>query len=93
MTITSTGSSGFHLKPFVSVFALAAIVAGVLAIVQMTRTDSPQSAPAPVEASTEVVESHPAPSGLTQALADGKFNAGLASAESQPPAGNAPVPL
>ena len=43
MTITSTGPSGFHLKPLVSVFAVAAIAAGILAIIQVTGTDSPQS--------------------------------------------------
>ena len=79
MTITSTGPSGFHLKPLVAVFALTAIAAGVLAIVQVTGTDSLQRTPAPVEASTEVAEPYTGPSGLSEALADGKLDAGLAS--------------
>jgi len=92
MTITSTGPSGFHLKPLVAVFALTAIAAGVLAIVQVTGTDSLQRTPAPAEVSTEVVEPYAGPSGLSEALADGKLDAGLASAESQPFAGSEPVP-
>lgn len=92
MTITSTGPSGFHLKPLVSVFAVAAIAAGVLTIIQVTGADSPQRAPAPAEVSTEVVEPYAGPSGLSEALADGKLDAGLASAEGQPIVGSVPVP-
>jgi len=96
MTITSTGPSGFHLKPLISVFAVAAIAAGILAIIQVTGTDSPQSTPAPAEVSVEVsagaIEQYTAASGLAEALADGKLDAGLASAEGQPFAGSVPVP-
>lgn len=92
MTITSTGPSGFHLKPLVSVFAVAAIAAGILAIIQLTGTDSPQSTPAPAEVSAEAVAPYAEPSGLAEALADGKLDAGLASAEGQPFAGSVPVP-
>jgi len=92
MTITSTGPSGFHLKPLVSVFAVATIAAGVLTLIQVTGSDSPQRAPAPAEVSTEVAEPYSGPSGLSQALAEGKLDAGLTSAEGQPFAGSARVP-
>jgi hypothetical protein len=88
MTITSTGPSGFHLKPLVAVFAVAAIVTGVLAIAQTIGTDSPQSTPAPAGVSTATVKSYAGPSGLAQALAQGKLDAGLATAEIQPYAGS-----
>lgn len=92
MTITSTGPSGFSLKPLVTVFAVAAIVAGVFAIVQGLGTDSQQSIPAPVEVSTEAVDSYTGPSGLTQALIDGKLIDGLAPAPGQAFAGTESVP-
>jgi hypothetical protein len=92
MTITSTGPSGFHLRPLVSVFAVAAIAAGIVAIVQVTSTDSPQTTPVPAEVSTEAVEPSAGPNGLAEALADGKLDAGLTATESQPLAGSAPVP-
>lgn len=84
MTITSTGPSGFHLKPLVSVFAVAAIAAGILAIIQVTGTDSPLSTPAPAEVSTDVVEPYSGPSGLSQALADGKLDELVVSLGSGP---------
>lgn len=94
MTITSTGPSGFHLKPLVTVFAVAAIVTGVLAVIQVTGTESPQRTPAPASAEVpaEVVEPYTGHSGLAQALADGKLNAGFAAAPGQSFAGSAPVP-
>ena len=92
MTITSTGPSGFHLKPLVSVFAVAAIAVGILTIIQVTGTDSPQSTPAPAEVSVEAVEPYAGPNGLAEALADGKLDAGLTATESQASAGSAPLP-
>ena len=71
MTITSTGPSGFHLKPLVSVFALAAIAAGILVIIQLIGTDSPQSTPAPAEPSVEAVAPYAEPSGSSTAVHSG----------------------
>ena len=92
MTITSTGPSGFHLRPLVYVFAVAAIAAGTLAVVQLTGTDRPRSTPAPAAVSTEVVEPYASPSGSSEAFAAGKFDAGLVPEPSETPAASQPAP-
>ena len=59
MSLTSTGPSGFHLKPIVTILAAVAFVAGVYAISQQVLTENQPSASAPTEAVIEAAEPYP----------------------------------
>lgn len=74
MTITSTGPSGLHLKPIVTVFAAAVFAIAIVAIVLWTGTDNPPSSPTPIETATEAVTPDVAPSANWDAYADGKLD-------------------
>ena len=92
MTLTSTGPSGFHIKPVVTVFAVVAFVAGVYAISQQIWIDSQPSASAPTEAVVETAEPYTGPSGLSEAYAAGKLDAGLNPVPGETSAGSEPAP-
>ena len=92
MTTTSAGPHGFHVKPLVTVFAVAAIAAATIFVAQQVGSDSPQSVPKPIEASAEATAPVVNPYRLSDALADGKLDAGLIPAPSQAATGSVPVP-
>lgn len=92
MTLTSTGPSGFHIRPIVTVLAVVAFVAGVYAISQQIVTDSQPGASESSEAVAETAEPYAGPSGLSEAYANGKLDAGLNPASSEPHAGSTPAP-
>lgn len=92
MTTTSAGPHGFHVKPIATVLAVAALVAATIVVAQQVGRDTPQSVPAPIEASVEPAVPYTGPNGLTQAFANGKFDAGLLPAPSQAATGSVPVP-
>ena len=92
MTLTSTGPSGFHIRPIVTVLAVAAFVAGVYAISQQILTGNQPSASESTEAVAETAEPYAGPSGLSEAYANGKLDAGLNPASSEPYAGSTPAP-
>ena len=97
MTITSTGPSGFHIKPVVTLLAAVAIAAGVFAIAQTIGADSPQSAPAPAELSAEAVAPHAEPSGSSTAVHPGGhliegLGDGSPADAGETPAARQPVP-
>ena len=92
MTLTSTGPSGFHIRPVVTVFAVVAFVAGAYAISQQIWTDSQPSASAPTEAVVETAEPHTGPSGLSEAYAAGKLDAGLNPVPGETLAGSETAP-
>ena len=92
MTLTSTGPSGFHIRPIVTVLAVAAFVAGVYAISQQILTDNQPGASESTEAVAETAEPYVGPSGLSEAYANGKLDAGLNPASSEPYAGSTPAP-
>ncbi|MGB5167902.1 MAG: hypothetical protein WBP49_05775 [Acidimicrobiia bacterium] len=92
MTLTSTGPSGFHIRPIVAVLAVVAFVAGVYAISQQILTDSQPSAPAATEAVAETAEPYTGPSGLSEAYEAGKLDAGLNPTLSEPFVESTPAP-
>ena len=92
MTLTSTGPSGFHIRPIVTVLAVVAFVAGVYAISQQILTDSQSSAPAASEAVAETADPYTGPSGLSEAYAAGKLDAGLNPIPSESFAGSSTAP-
>ena len=92
MTLTSTGPSRFHIKPVVTVLAVVAFVAGVYAISQQIWTDSQPSASAPTEAVIETAEPYTGPSGLSEAYAAGKLDAGLSPVPGEASAVSEPAP-
>ena len=92
MTLTSTGPSGFHIRPIVTVLAVVAFVAGVYAISQQILTDTQPSTPAATEAVAETAEPYTGPSGLSEAYAAGKLDAGLNPTLSEPFVGTTPAP-
>jgi hypothetical protein len=74
MSLTSTGPSGFHIKPVVTVLAAVAFVAAVYAISQQLWTDSQPSASAPAGVSTEAAEPYAGTSNrLIEGIDDGPF--------------------
>ena len=94
MTITSTGPSGFHIKPVVTLLAVAAFAAAayVLAL-QIWSNDQPSaSAPTEAVAVVEAAEPYTGPSGSTEAFAAGKFDAGLVPEPSPATIGSEPAP-
>ena len=92
MTLTSTGPSGFHIRPIVTVLAVVAFVAGVYAISQQILTDSQPSAPAASEAVAETADPYTGPSGLSEAYAAGKLDAGLNPIPSESFVGSSTAP-
>ena len=92
MTLTSTGPSWFHIKPVVTVLAVVALVAGVYAISQQIWTDSQPSASAPTEAVIETAVPYTGPSGLSEAYAAGKLDAGLNPVPGETSAVSEPAP-
>jgi len=92
MTLTSTGPSGFRIRPIVTVLAVVAFVAGVFAISQQILTDDQVSTPAAAGAVAETAEPYAGPSGLSEAYASGKLDAGLNPAPSEPFVGTTPAP-
>jgi len=92
MTLTSTGPSGFHIRPIVTVLAVVAFVAAVYAISQQILTDSQPSTPAATEAVAETAETYTGPTGLSEAYAAGKLDAGLNPIPSEPFVGSTPAP-
>jgi hypothetical protein len=92
MTTTSPGAHEFPVKYVVVAIVAAVFVAAVFAIAQWAGTESQQIVASPSEAPTAAVESYTGPSGLTQAFADGKLDAGLVPTPSQAVTGSDPVP-
>ena len=92
MTLTSTGPSGFHIKPIVTVLAVVAFVAGVYAIGQQVLTDSQPGVSEPAETVAETAEPSVESSGLSEAYAAGKFDAALNPARSESPPTATPPP-
>ncbi|MEA3511663.1 MAG: hypothetical protein U9R51_09530, partial [Actinomycetota bacterium] len=92
MTTTSPGTHEFPVKYVVMAMAAAVFVAAIFAIAQWAETESQQIVASPSEAPTEAVESYTGPSGLTQAFADGKLEAGLIPTPSQAVTGSDPAP-
>jgi len=92
MTLTSTGPSGFHVKPIVTVLAVVAFVAGVYAISQQILTDGQPGASESSEAAAETARPYTSPSGLSEAYAAGKLDAGLNPTPSEPFVGSTPTP-
>ena len=84
MTLTSTGPSGFHIRPIVTVLAVVAFVAGVYAISQQILTDGQPSSPTATETVAETAQPYAGPSGLSEAYAAGKLDAGLIPTLSEP---------
>ena len=96
MTTTSPGAHEFPTKYLVVALTAVMIVAAAFAIAQWAGTESrPSVAPpseATFEASTEIAEPSAGPSGLSEALADGKLDAGLIPTPSPSIAGSGFVP-
>jgi len=94
MTITSTGPSGFHIKPVVTVLAVAAFAAAAYVFaLQIWSNDQPSaSAPAEAVAVVEAAEPYTGPSGSAEAFAAGKLDAGLVPEPSPATIGSEPVP-
>ena len=92
MTLTSTGPSGFHIKPIVTVFAVVAFVAAAYVIAQQIWTDNQPGVFAPSEAPAQTAEPYAGNSGLTEAFAAGKLDAGLNPIPSETFAGSEPAP-
>lgn len=94
MTLTSTGPSGFHIKPVVMVLAVAAFAAAAYVIALQIRSNDQPSASAPAELSAEAVEPSAEPSGPPAAVYSGGYlvegldappaDAGKTPAASQP---------
>lgn len=91
MTTTSAGPHGFHLKPVLQVLAAVTLLAATAVVI--TQQIGGETPPAPAEIATEVAVSAATGNGLAQALADGKFDAGLVPPPIQPVAEAVPAPL
>ena len=76
MTITSTGPSGFHLKPLVTVFAAAVLAAAAFAVGLWVGDDTQPATPAAVEAPAPVATAEVAPSANVEAFEAGKLDDG-----------------
>jgi hypothetical protein len=74
MTLTSTGPSGFHLKPLVAVFAAAVFAIAAFAVGLWVGTDTQPSTPAFVDAAAQVAAPEVAPSANLEAFEAGKLD-------------------
>jgi hypothetical protein len=78
MTLTSTGPSGFHLKPLVAVFAAAVFAFAAFAVGLWVGNESQPSTPAALDAATSIptpeVAPDVAPSANWTAFEAGKFD-------------------
>ncbi len=92
MTITSTGPSGFHVKPLITAFAVTIFVAAIVAVGLWAGSDGQQSNPSQIAVSNETADAYAGPSGLVEAYKAGKYDAGPASTQSQPVPASAPAP-
>lgn len=92
MTLTSTGPSGFPIRPIVTVLAVVAFVAGVYAISQQILTDGQPSSPTATETVAETAQPYAGPNGLSEAYAAGKLDAGLNPIPSESFAGSSTAP-
>lgn len=79
MTLTSTGPSGFHLKPLIAVLAATVFAFAALAIGLWVGNESEPSMPAVVDAATPVATPEVAPSANWTAFQAGKLDDGLLS--------------
>jgi hypothetical protein len=82
MTTTAPGTHGFHGRQLVITIGVAAIVLVMAAIGLWLESDTQVSVLAPSDVSTEIVTPEITPYSLTEALADGKLDAGFVPAES-----------
>jgi hypothetical protein len=92
MTLTSTGPSGFHLKPLVTILAAVVFVAAAYVVAQQLLTDDQPSASAPSAVVVETAEPSVESSGLADAYAAGKLDAGLIPGPSETAPGAASTP-
>ena len=92
MTLTSTGPSGFQIKAAVTVLAVVAFVAGAYAISQQFSIDSQPNASAATGAVIATADPYTGPSGLSEAYAAGKLDAGLNPVPGETLAGSEPAP-
>ena len=76
MTLTSTGPSGFHLKPLVAVFAATVFAFAAFAVGLWVGNESQPSTPAAVDAATPVATPEVAPSANFAAFEAGKLDDG-----------------
>jgi hypothetical protein len=76
MTLTSTGPSGFHLKPLVAVFAATVFAFAAVAVGLWVGNESQPSMPATVDAATPVATPEVAPSANWAAFEAGKLDDG-----------------
>lgn len=74
MTLTSTGPSGFHLKPLVGVFAAAVFAAAAFAVGLWIGNERQPAPPAAVDATAPVATPEVAPSANVEAFEAGKFD-------------------
>ena len=74
MTLTSTGPSGFHLKPLVAVFAAAVFAIAAFGVALWVGTDTKPIASASVDAPAQVATPEVAPSANLQAFEAGKLD-------------------
>ena len=81
MTTTTTGTNGFPVRYIVIAVVAAALAAVIIAISQQAGTDGQQTVAASSQATTEAAVSSANASGLADALANGKLDEGLGSAD------------
>jgi hypothetical protein len=74
MTLTSTGPSGFHLKPLVTVFAAAVFAAAAFAVGLWVGNERQPATPVAVEAAAPVAAAEVAPSANWEAFEAGKLD-------------------
>ncbi len=74
MTLTSTGPSGFHLKPLVAVFAAAVFAIAAFGVALWVGTDTKPITSASVDAPAQVATPEVAPSANLQAFEAGKLD-------------------
>lgn len=74
MTITSTGPSGFHLKPVVTALAAAVFAVAIIAVGLWAGTDNPPSTPTPIETPAQVAAPDITSSANWDAYAEGKLD-------------------
>ena len=76
MTLTSTGPSGFHLKPLVALFAATVFAFAAFAVGLWVGNESQPNTPAAVDAATPVATPEVAPSANFAAFEAGKLDDG-----------------
>lgn len=74
MTLTSTGPSGFHLKPLVAVFTATVFAVAAFAVGLWVGTDNQPITPASVDAAPQVAAPEVAPSANLEAFEAGKLD-------------------